>query len=86
MQRWKLRTTAWPVVGAAALLPWPAGAHGDAIVDLQAQVDALLKKVAALEQAQPARDPGPAAVPAPPTSSPAARHPDRSSCRDRTPR
>src|SRR4051812_16111867 len=56
MQRRLVKTKALTLIGAAAL--WcPDGARADAIVDLQAQVDALLKKVAALEQAEPARDP-----------------------------
>jgi hypothetical protein len=55
MQRRLVKTKALTLIGAAAL--WcPDGARADAIVDLQAQIDALLKKVAALEQAEPARD------------------------------
>jgi hypothetical protein len=54
------------LAGAVALMQLPTSARADAIVDRQAQVDALLKEIAALEENEPAaRDASPAAPTAP---------------------
>jgi hypothetical protein len=54
------------LAGAVALMQLPTSARADSIVDRQAQVDALLKEVAALEENEPAaRDASPAAPTAP---------------------
>ena len=55
------RSTAWSLAAAGFLVQLPLFAHADVAPDVQAQLDALTKKMEALEKAQSAAPPPAAA-------------------------